>query len=629
MSKKIGAIIFLILIISIFTGCQSSDEESLVGKAIKPLFNIFPKLTLQKFFLKKELPEKINICFPDSAICQEDNQCCSNFCLPAEKKCAPADVAYYLNQGEQTIPGSRILGNLNYINTDSGNHFQNVNNISKWIYDYIVCHDCSKLSTDLIGSKTAEELVSRKNSLNGGCTDIGIVFTSIARAKGYPTIFVDTYALSYLNQLDLGGNCNINVSGHVFVNIYLDGEWKIYDPVARRFSEPIYSDVCMEGCYLNGEGGIEPYVVTNRGLDYWEFGFSNLRQANKEIKDQYQCATGETLIRGGIERTDSTEIVDTISYEGLPNSWDWRDVHGENWLTSVKSQYADNCWAFAAVGAMEAQINLYYNQHLDLDLSERHLTDCINRGPPLGMDPVLYSDCTCDTSLTGREYCAISYHGIVDEACNPCPDPDLRETTTPNCHLNGPICEDWDNRLWKNSNYEDYITPNYEYELADCAPSIPVITENKLKEIIITKGPLAATINLTNSVDNDNGDNIDPHNVVLVGYHDDRFIFKNSWGINDEETEEGYTILPFEEIFAMSLPTGPFYPPQNTDYWPEGFNMEINCVDEDNDNYCQWGISSEKPSTCPSYCQSQKDCDDSNPRMGPFISENNFYCLKI
>jgi hypothetical protein len=48
-------------------------------------------------------------------------------------------------------------------------------------------------------------------------------------------------------------------------------------------------------------------------------------------------------------------------------------------------------------------------------------------------------------------------------------------------------------------------------------------------------------------------------------------------------------------------------------------------VDKDNDGYCNWGISAEKPSTCPSFCKSQKDCDDSNPLKGPF--DENLNCL--
>ncbi len=51
-------------------------------------------------------------------------------------------------------------------------------------------------------------------------------------------------------------------------------------------------------------------------------------------------------------------------------------------------------------------------------------------------------------------------------------------------------------------------------------------------------------------------------------------------------------------------------------------HVEITCEDEDNDGYCIWDIGEDKPSTCPESCQPEKDCDDSNPSLGP-IDENN------
>ena len=61
-----------------------------------------------------------------------------------------------------------------------------------------------------------------------------------------------------------------------------------------------------------------------------------------------------------------------------PDQLDYRNFQGENWLTSVKSQDGcGSCWAFAAVGVLEGFINLYFNQQIDVDLSEQHLvSDC-------------------------------------------------------------------------------------------------------------------------------------------------------------------------------------------------------------------------------------------------------------
>ncbi|MGW8316325.1 MAG: C1 family peptidase, partial [Bacteroidales bacterium] len=56
----------------------------------------------------------------------------------------------------------------------------------------------------------------------------------------------------------------------------------------------------------------------------------------------------------------------------------WRNRHGEDWVTPVKNQI--NCrsdWAFGATGAVELLANLYFNQHLDYDLSEQNVISCV------------------------------------------------------------------------------------------------------------------------------------------------------------------------------------------------------------------------------------------------------------
>lgn len=62
----------------------------------------------------------------------------------------------------------------------------------------------------------------------------------------------------------------------------------------------------------------------------------------------------------------------------LPDSFDWRNVNGHNWMTPVKDQLAcGSCWAFAIVGAFEPNIKITFSApDLDLDLSEQDLVSC-------------------------------------------------------------------------------------------------------------------------------------------------------------------------------------------------------------------------------------------------------------
>ena len=70
--------------------------------------------------------------------------------------------------------------------------------------------------------------------------------------------------------------------------------------------------------------------------------------------------------------------------------FDWRNRHGANslsspyynngghgWVTSVKDQgNLGSCWMFAGSGVTEALLNLYFNQYINLDLSEQDAISC-------------------------------------------------------------------------------------------------------------------------------------------------------------------------------------------------------------------------------------------------------------
>ena len=92
------------------------------------------------------------------------------------------------------------------------------------------------------------------------------------------------------------------------------------------------------------------------------------------------------------------------SKDSFVAEFDWRNRHGRNWITSVKSQGCQDCWAFSTVGVTEAYVNLYYNQLLNLDLSEQDILSCSNAG-----------NCSGGKVKFALEY--IQNTGVVDENC--------------------------------------------------------------------------------------------------------------------------------------------------------------------------------------------------------------------
>lgn len=212
----------------------------------------------------------------------------------------------------------------------------------------------------------------------------------------------------------------------------------------------------------------------------------------------------------------------------LPESWDWRNVHGQNWMTPVKNQGpVGSCMFFAATGAFESRINLYYNQHLNIDLSEQMNIDCPGRCYP-------NSECdNCYYNLTGP-LCKIKSQGVANEACDV-----YRNIENSNnidyCNY-GYICADWSEKLWANSEIQSsssYFDENYTHYFP--------LTEQQIKAKIIKKGPLYAA-NYSSS-----------HAMVLVGYK-----YNSNW-IIEEQCIGGATFCTddgCESIYCSDLEIG-------------------------------------------------------------------------
>jgi C1A family cysteine protease len=295
---------------------------------------------------------------------------------------------------------------------------------------------------------------------------------------------------------------------------------------------------------------------------------------------------GFEYYQGGVFEIPSAMPI-SPSASVLVDNFTWGDRHGKNWITPVKDQgRCGSCWAFATAGATEAVTNLYFNQHLNLDLAEQDALSCSGAG-----------DCSWG-GLPGPTLDYFANTGIVEEACFP------YSATDQACNK----CRSPD-------------------ELINISGRIPfgssgyLKTEDTLKRMIIENGPVSGGIRSLR------------HAMTLVGfakdYSDGRtiWIFKNSWGSRwggkqngewggDVDAENGYAHvkLDINNIGWTHAIQTPII--SSTAY-------SINCVDEDGDQFCNWGISKDKPSTCPAFCKPQSDCDDSNPNISLFDANYN------
>ena len=70
-----------------------------------------------------------------------------------------------------------------------------------------------------------------------------------------------------------------------------------------------------------------------------------------------------------------------MSFDDLPSQYSWLD-YGGDWTTPAKDQgNCGSCWAFGALGALEAAINIAKGDPtFDRDLSEQYIMACLNVG---------------------------------------------------------------------------------------------------------------------------------------------------------------------------------------------------------------------------------------------------------
>lgn len=188
---------------------------------------------------------------------------------------------------------------------------------------------------------------------------------------------------------------------------------------------------------------------------------------------------------------------------GAPTNFDWRNVGGQNYVTSVKNQGScGSCVSFCTCAVMESAVRIKLgNPSYNIDLSEAFCQFC--GGGSCG-----------GWGLTSGLAFAQST-GVTDEACMP------YQPTNMNCASSR--CSDWQSRLTKISSYTAHSTMAAR------------------KDAIATKGPLLAGMAVYNDFFSySSGVYVKTSGTSLAGYHclcvvgyDDAqqcWILKNSWG---------------------------------------------------------------------------------------------------
>ena len=211
------------------------------------------------------------------------------------------------------------------------------------------------------------------------------------------------------------------------------------------------------------------------------------------------------------------QIENMSEIPSLPDYFNWKDIDGTDFTTSIKNQgQCPSCEAYALVAVLETIVQYQVGYPFDCDLSEAHL--------------FFYPGGTCEWGVNVSH--AADYlidYGVPDEGCFPDP---LRSYNPPLNSVPG-----WENRTvkiieWGWIENDEYAIKNALIEYGPLVICFPVYEDFMYYKRGVYRHRW--------------GDRVGGHLVALVGY-DDRdqcWIVKNSWG--DQWGDDGWFKMGYD-----------------------------------------------------------------------------------
>ncbi len=182
------------------------------------------------------------------------------------RKLTEKDKERYLKFGSLTTPfledhyvKEMVMRDYNR-RLKSGQQANIVESLICWIASFVKAGD-DNFRQKYKFKRTAKEIW--ESGFATGCTDYALVFATLARQLGWPTTFLNTAELGWLQRLLNGENSNFHY-GHSFCECYFENRWMLVDPTCRKIMQN-YSLDKIELPYNVGPGNV--YVPYLRGLD--------------------------------------------------------------------------------------------------------------------------------------------------------------------------------------------------------------------------------------------------------------------------------------------------------------------------------------------------------------------------
>lgn len=170
----------------------------------------------------------------------------------------------FLKQGEQTQITDDVLRIASEFSEEG---LDLVAKIIKWIHKNLKPNNDKEIKDKVFRKRTADQII--KDGYTTGCTDIGLVFIALTRAKNIPTKYIETIRRKWMESEDENF-----IEGHIFAEVFINNRWYIIDP----------TEACLRFWY-------DRWVVYGEALDSWDLGIRNyedLKNKFAKFREEYR-----------------------------------------------------------------------------------------------------------------------------------------------------------------------------------------------------------------------------------------------------------------------------------------------------------------------------------------------------
>jgi C1A family cysteine protease len=200
------------------------------------------------------------------------------------------------------------------------------------------------------------------------------------------------------------------------------------------------------------------------------------------------------------------------STAGLPQSFDWRATNKVSDIRDLGS--CGSCWAFGLTAVMESALRI--DQNITADLSEQFLVSC--------NDPAKNTQC-------GQNKYNCEYGGCEDAQQYDVNTNGLNQSAA------GAVLESQFPYTASDSACPANLTHAYQAASWNYVGGVWSPTVDQIKNVIYTNGPVTSRVCVGSAFDDYTGGEFttdegtcENHTIVLVGWDDNGWILRNSWG---------------------------------------------------------------------------------------------------